>query len=368
MFDFSEMIHAERSKRLALLPQFSGTVLSAGCSGSWYFKWFEECTGHKGKHIGLELYSPEPTDLPVNVQWVANSVGNMDSINNATIDMLFSGQNIEHLPQQDLTGFLLESNRVLKNNGLLVIDSPNRSVTQHLGYIQPEHTLELTADETVALLEASGFEVLEVHGVWLVIDPGTLKSLDIFTCKEGELSCDSRQHLASTNPDKSFIWWINARKKNAPDRKLVRELSEKLFWRNYKSFINARFSTNVGTKVWNWGGSVVTVAPTDAGYALYGPYIPLAPGSYRAIFHIKGNSNSQPQTAGAEVTLDIVSTSGTAEHGRRSLDFNMLNAMQSWQEFTIPFTLTSYTTGVEARVLCQNFSGSVAGTVDFLPD
>lgn len=366
MFDFSEMIHQERSKRLRSLPQFSGTALSAGCAGSWYFKWFEECTGHQGRHIGIELYSKKPVDLPTNVDWIANSVGDMKSVGASSVDLLFSGQNIEHLSQQDVVGFLLESNRVLKNDGLLIIDSPNRSTTQHLGYIQPEHTLELTCDEAVALLEAAGFNVFEIHGIWLVIDPHSLRCFDFSTCKEGELSYTSRQSLASSNPDKSFIWWINARKERAANVELVRQLSEQLFWRNYKSFVFARFDSKAGTKLWNWGGSVIKVAASDAGYVLHGPYIPLASGAYRAIFHIEGGS--EPQSEGAELILDVVSNRGAAEHGKCILNAVRLSAAKSWQEFVIPFVLPAYATGLEARVLSKDFRGRVSGTVDFLPD
>ena len=366
MFDFNQMIHEERSKRLRALPAFSGTVLSAGCSGTWYFKWFEECTGHHGTHIGLELYSPKPTDLPSNINWIANSVGDMRSVADSSVDLLFSGQNIEHLSQQDLAGFLIESSRVMKNDGLLVIDSPNRSITQHFGYIQPEHTLELTADEMVTLLDASGFEAIEVHGIWLVINPASMKAFDIFSCKDGELSFESRQNLASSNPDKSFIWWINARKKRQANKGQVTALSEKIFWRNYKSFVSARFSSNVGKRVWGWGSAVVTVSTDDEGHALFGPYIPLAPGGYRAVFHYK-NAN-QPQRPGAAITLDIVSDSGKITHGELRLDFQALQKTEGWTELFVDFELTSYATGVEARVLCKDFCGLFAGTVDFLPN
>ena len=366
MFDFSDMIHEERSKRLRSLPQFSGTVLSAGCAGSWYFKWFEECTGHQGKHVGLELYSEEPTGLPANVDWISNSVGDMKSIGDSSVDLLFSGQNIEHLPQQDLTGFLLESNRVVKDDGLLIIDSPNRSTTQHLGYVQIEHTLEVRANEAVELIEAAGFEVFEVHGIWLVIDPHSLRTFDIFSCKAGELSYATRQNLASQNPDKSFIWWINARKKRPADENLVRQLSEQLFWRNYKGFVSARFDSKVGTTRWNWGGSVISIAVSEEGYALHGPYIPMAAGAYQASFHVKGSKEGQNE--GAELTLDVVSSQGTRKHGKLILNSTSLSATKSWHEFVLPFVLPTYTTGLEARIFSKNFRGLVSGTVDFLSD
>lgn len=365
MFDFSDMIHEERSKRLRSLPEFSGTVLSAGCAGSWYFEWFEACTGHREKHIGLELYSEEPAGLPDNIDWISNSVGDMKNVGNSSVDLLFSGQNIEHLAQPDLTGFLLESNRVLKDNGLLIIDSPNRSTTQHMGYVQIEHTLELNASEAVELIEAAGFEVFEVHGIWLVIDPVSLRSFDIFSCRAGELSREARQDLASQHPDKSFVWWINARKKRPADANRVRQLSAQLFWRNYRGFVSARFDSKAGTRQWTWGGSVISIAVSDHGYVLHGPYIPMAAGAYQASFHVRGSNLAQNDDA--EMTLDIVSNQGTVSHGKLVLNSSQLVAKKTWQEFVIAFELTAYTTGLEARILSKQFDGFASGTVDFLP-
>src|SRR5262245_61892225 len=58
--DFNELLHGCRSACLRAMPKVSGTMLSAGCSGRWYFDWIAERTGHSGRHIGVELYSPRP--------------------------------------------------------------------------------------------------------------------------------------------------------------------------------------------------------------------------------------------------------------------------------------------------------------------
>jgi Methyltransferase domain len=367
MFNFNEMVHEERSKRLKALPKFTGTVLSAGCSGTWYFKWFEECTGHKGKHIGLELYSQKPADLPKNIQWIANSVGDMREVESSSVDLLFSGQNIEHVSPEDLTGFLLESNRVLKNNGLLVIDSPNRAVTQHVGYIQPEHTLELTPDEAVALVTAAGFEVLDVYGLWLVMDPATKKYMDVFSCNEGELSMNARMNLAAKNPELSFIWWINAKKKQPANKIKLTQTAKNIFWKNYNNFIGARFETGAGEKSWNWGASTIKIKSNEKGYALYGPYIPLAGGNYQAIFRIKADELQNEQTQ-SSITFDVASAAGTVIHRKQTLIAKEINSMKGWKEVVVSFSLADYTTGIEARVYSDGFAGLILSHVSFLAD
>nr|NDU42852.1 methyltransferase domain-containing protein [Acidithiobacillus ferrianus] len=366
MFDFSQMLHDERTRCLRSLPKFSGTVLSAGCAGTWYFNWFEDCTGHSGKHIGIELYSEKPPDLPENVEWTANSVGDMRDVDSASVAVVFSGQNIEHLIPKDVAGFLLESNRVLKNEGLLVIDSPNRSSTQHLGWAQPEHTLEFTADEMVSLLDAAGFDVMETRGIWLVRDPVTKRPFDLFSCQEGELDSDERRYMARLHAEDSFIWWINAKKHRSADTEKVVKLVSDIFFRNYDSFVNARFVSHSGVKGWEWGASVVTVHPEDSGCVLNGPYIPLSDGNYQAIFHIR--NETEPVADGVEIVLEVVSAFGDVIHGKRVIGFGELKKIKGWTEFSVDFGVVGYVTAVETKVMVKNYSGSVLAHVNILKE
>jgi SAM-dependent methyltransferase len=175
--DINHTLHDSRSARLRQLPRFSGAMLSAGCAERWYFDWISARTGHHGRHIGIEFYSPQPADLPDNVEWIANTAGDMNAVADATCDVVFSGQNLEHLWPQDVIGFFLESYRVLKQGGLLIVDSPNRLITEPLVWSHPEHTVELTPEEARRLTELSGFEVIVVKGIWLCRDSRTGRML-----------------------------------------------------------------------------------------------------------------------------------------------------------------------------------------------
>ena len=80
--DVNVMLHQLRSAHLRRMPRIEGVLLSAGCAGLWYFDWIRQCTGHTGRHIGIEYYTPKPDNLPGNVEWIANTVGNMEAVGN----------------------------------------------------------------------------------------------------------------------------------------------------------------------------------------------------------------------------------------------------------------------------------------------
>ena len=110
---------------------------------------------------------------------------------------------------------------------------------------------------------------------------------------------------------------------------------------------------------------MVHLDPSDAGYALYGPYVPLIAGNYSASFAIR--PDGRPLSPDVEVTLDVVSAVGAATHGRRVVTFADLAGRSDWTHFQVPFALSAYTPQLEARCHVRGFGGSVLGHVDLLP-
>jgi len=279
--DFNNLLHWLRGQELKKVPKAAQHFISVGCAGGWYFDWIEACCGPIAKHTGIEYYSPKPKNLPLGVEWIANTAGDMSSIENDTGDILFSGQNIEHLWPDDVVAFLRESWRVLKPNGLLVMDSPNRIVTEKLVWSHPEHTVELTPQEARELVEANGFEVTALRGMWLCIDPvnGSAFGLDDFRLTG---SSSVRQRIAASGrADESFCWWLEARKtERHPNIELSENLSADIF-RNAWGERLTRFLTLIGQRQMINGKSWL-VCHDDAGVLAYGPYMPLPEGRYTA--------------------------------------------------------------------------------------
>jgi len=131
--DYLAALHEARTFCLGGMPPGARTVLSVGASGPWYFDWFARAYGHVERHIGVEAFLPCPVELPENVEWLASDLAGPDGVAavlSGTVDLVFSGQNIEHLWPEQVVAFLVESNRVLRSEGWLVVDSPNRNLTE----------------------------------------------------------------------------------------------------------------------------------------------------------------------------------------------------------------------------------------------
>jgi len=343
---FDEMIHAERGKLLRELPKDAQVFCSAGCSGRWYFDWIEQEYGPVALHYGVELFSPRPDDLPPNVRWISNSVADMTDVPGASVDILFSGQNIEHLYREDLHGFLKEANRVVKPGGHICLDSPNRTISQDASYTQPQHTLEFSVPEAVELVEAAGFAVEKVSGIWSCANG--LKRFDDVTALVGDI--EQRRAQALHRPGESFIWWIVARRIDDP-RPDLPEIVDRILLRSFPSFVAARFR-NAGRRLHSIEGTdaVLHIGSEEHGYVMYGPYIPLRGGEWQAIFDIKFLSPA------GSVTFDVVSAAGGSVHAELPVS---PSAIGSWQSIVLPFDLGDYTEGVETRMITHGADAEI---------
>lgn len=349
---FDELLHHLRGVEMSRMPRVEGTLLSAGCAGSYYFEWVAECYGPVAKHIGLELYLPKPDDLPPWVQWVKSSVSQMDGVPDRSVDLVFSGQNFEHLFGDDATDFLLECHRVISDEGWLVMDSPQRSIASALNWTMPEHTIEFDSAEAIELVQLAGFDVTAVRGVWLCQEPDSGQLLSLWPAPDSEpLDAPElvrRAVLASGRPDLSFVWWLEARRADREPR--VQELRR----RHAAIFATAwperasRTRHAVGHREGEGEESIVRVDKGVAGHALFGPYMPLCAGEYQVTFRLR--LNGAPLDAGAVVaTLDICDVAGEVLAERSLLSSECPDG--KWHEVTIGFSLDELIWGAQFRVV-----------------
>jgi SAM-dependent methyltransferase len=101
------------------------------------------------------------------VHYHYHSMADLSSYPDASFDLVYSGQSIEHVPVADADTVLSEVARVLKPGGHLGLDTPNAAVCrlQQAAFIDPDHDHEYTHGEMVKKLEGNGFEVLEAKGL-----------------------------------------------------------------------------------------------------------------------------------------------------------------------------------------------------------
>lgn len=341
--DISHVLHDARSAFLREMPRVNGTILSAGCAGTWYFDWVASRTGHSARHIGIEFYSEKPEDLPVNVDWIENTVGCMTGVQDEECDLVFSGENLEHLWPEDVVGFFLESWRVLKPEAWLIVDSPNRLVTEPLIWSHPEHTIEFTPDEARRLAEASGFSVTSMKGIWICRDPdsGRILPLDP-NSNVPQWPAIERCTAAATKPDHSLIWWMEAKKTGMPDPDKLSRAVQDMFDQAWPER-SRRFLSIIGASRPDKSG--FESSKGDSGVLVYGPYMPLKAGRHSATFALTADGYASEDEIIARI--DIIGIDGIelAVSDLRASDLISSNS------FRLDIELAELQFGIQARCI-----------------
>ncbi|MFV0258979.1 MAG: methyltransferase domain-containing protein [Acidimicrobiales bacterium] len=339
--DMNEVLHALRTAQLGRSRRGTPSVLlSAGCSGRWYFDWVAEQFGNLDRHIGVEYYSPEPDDLPPNVTWIANTVGRMEAVDDASVDVVFSGQNIEHLWPADMVGFMLEANRVLRPGGQLIMDSPNRAVTQRLRWTHPEHIIELTPAEMTELAEAAGFTVDTMVGLWDCVDEGR----PVGYTPVDEAAMARRALSGLDRPDSSFIWWAEAVRTGPADVERLTRAVDRI-GRHAWHERTQRLVPLTGDL--NDDETRITAPAGAEAIVFFGPYLPLPAGRYRARFEVTV-ADRTPAPAG---WCDV--TAAGRELGKAAIHGGIVDLPQLVE---VPFELDELTFGVEFRLTTSGAS------------
>ena len=103
------------------------------------------------------------------VQYRYHSMVDLSQYPDAAFDLVFSGQTIEHITEDEARKMLAEVRRVLVPGGWFCLDTPNRRVTAlQLGadvLSNPDHKLEYTDAHLSALLRDAGFDIVSAYGL-----------------------------------------------------------------------------------------------------------------------------------------------------------------------------------------------------------
>jgi SAM-dependent methyltransferase len=342
--DFPQFFHELRTIELKKVPNEGGTVLSAGCAGTWYFDWFRQSyAGVINQHIGIDAYSPRPPDLPLEAVWIADSIQEMKGVQDRDVDLIFAGQVVEHLWPLEFAGLLSEAHRVLRPGGRLVMDSPNREITTVLRWSHREHTIEYTTSEIVELVELAGFDIVSIRGLWLCRSNG--KVLPLFVPED---SSQRARRIAEANqrPEDSFSWWVEALRAERPPRRreLALRLSNICALNRPQQF--SEFRRQIGNVTETDGFKRVVTRRDESGFIHYGPYLPFPPGRHELTFAL---SIPEPSIDSAVACiLDVTHDSGVTLLASREIRCCDLD--RSTGKLLLQFDLDATHFGVEYRV------------------
>jgi SAM-dependent methyltransferase len=113
-----------------------------------------------------ERFGPEETARG-RVRYEYRSMSDLSFAADGSVDLVYSGQSIEHVSEADGDVVLAEAARILVPGGHLAVDTPNGRLCrlQQPDFIDPDHKVEYTLAELREKLLRAGFEVLTERGL-----------------------------------------------------------------------------------------------------------------------------------------------------------------------------------------------------------
>jgi len=110
------------------------------------------------------------------------SMTDLSAIESGSVDLVWSGQSIEHITVSDAKLVYSEVIRILKPGGHFCLDTPNRLMTElHIGttdWVHPEHKIEYYPKDLQRDLRAAGFTIVDQLGVVEMINTTRQKHID----------------------------------------------------------------------------------------------------------------------------------------------------------------------------------------------
>jgi predicted SAM-dependent methyltransferase len=114
---------------------------------------------------GAEHSRVETRRGPVTYRY--HSMTELSDFADCSVDLVYSGQSIEHVHREEGALMLKSVHRMLSPGGWIAIDTPNARVTrlQQDEFIDPDHKLEYTWPELRELIVDAGLDVVSVQGL-----------------------------------------------------------------------------------------------------------------------------------------------------------------------------------------------------------
>ena len=110
----------------------------------------------------------EAVDTPRGrVRYEYRSMTDLSFAPDGSVDLVYSGQSIEHVSRDDAMTVFKEVARVLRPGGFFALDTPNAAICrlQTPSFIDPDHEHEYVLSELTSALADAGLDVVETKGL-----------------------------------------------------------------------------------------------------------------------------------------------------------------------------------------------------------
>ncbi len=101
------------------------------------------------------------------VQYRYHSMTDLSGFADASVDLVYAGQSIEHVTPAEGGMVVADVHRILRPGGHLALDTPNGRVTrmQQEAFVDPDHKVEYEWEDLRALLVSAGFAIASAAGL-----------------------------------------------------------------------------------------------------------------------------------------------------------------------------------------------------------
>jgi SAM-dependent methyltransferase len=180
--NLGESLHQSRKRFIRSLPR-AGRILDLGGAASdrpegalvamGYPYRFDELViidlPNEQRHA---LYRSQQTPKVVEsprgpIRYHYGSLADLSPFADASFDLVYSGQSIEHVTLEEGAHVFREVRRVLRRGGAFALDTPNARATrlQQETFIDPDHRVEYQHAEVLALALGAGLALERAHGL-----------------------------------------------------------------------------------------------------------------------------------------------------------------------------------------------------------
>lgn len=123
------------------------------------------------RHQIYGRFELRPHEGPGEVEVLYANMVHLDALPSDSFDLVWSGQSIEHVSEEEGRQMCAEAFRILKPGGAFCLDTPNglisrvHAATSGLKLIHPEHKIEYEPAHLLQIIRDTGFRILEQYGI-----------------------------------------------------------------------------------------------------------------------------------------------------------------------------------------------------------